>query len=390
MKESLNRNTPLRVAIGSQLFLPYTQSWIYRQMKEPNLGVALVVCNEKENDTIFPFDHIEVVPPKPLWMRKIEYKLSPVLKHVPFFVSAKKYAGYYRALFKHKINLFHVHFGVMAVEVMRVCEALHIPLLVTFHGYDITAAVKRNPSYHKALVKLFSKMKLGIAISEEMKTRLIQLGCPADKIIVSYLGIPIDEFSFVDRSDRSGKVKFLHAGRITRTKGVPDVVRAFSQEFTAQDDVELVLVGDGEDKNTVLQLIQSSKVKDKIRFLGRLSNEALLEVRKECDVFVLNSRTPESGDKEGLPIAILEASCVGMPVISTFHAGIAEGVLHEHTGLLVEEFDTKALAEAMRKLCNRNLRLSYGASGRKYMEDTFELNACNSFLHSVYQKAIQS
>ncbi len=389
MRESLNAENRLRVAIGSQSFLPYTQSWIYRQMKDPAMGITLVVCNEIENETIFPFSSIEVVPPKPLWMRKIEYKLRPILKHVPFFVSAKKYAGYHRALFNHKINLFHVHFGVLGVEVMGVCEALHIPLVVTFHGFDITAAVKRDPSYHKALVKLFSKMKFGIAISEEMKTRLIQLGCPEQKIIVSYLGIPVHEFSYVDRSERSGKVKFLHAGRITSTKGVPDVVRAFLDAFTSKDDVELVIVGDGEEKNKVLQLIHASKIKNKIRFLGRLSNEDLLAIRKECDVFVLNSRTPESGDKEGLPIAILEASCVGMPIISTYHAGIAEGVLHERTGLLVEEFDTKALSEAMIKLCDRDLRLSFGAAGRKHMEDSFELNACNSFLHTVYLKAIQ-
>jgi colanic acid/amylovoran biosynthesis glycosyltransferase len=380
----------LRVAIGSQVFLPYTQSWIYRQMQHPDLGIALVVCNEIDNENLFPFQKIEVVPHKPLWIRKVEYKLHPLLKHIPFFVSAKKYAGYYRALVKHKINLFHVHFGVMAVEVMDLCYALKIPLIVTFHGYDITAVIKRDPSYHKALLNLFSKMKLGIAISEEMKTRLVQLGCPAEKIVVSYLGIPIDEFQEVDRSHRKGPVKFLHAGRITSTKGVPDVVHAFSSAFTAQEEVELVIVGDGEEKGKVLQAIEDSPLKGKIRFLGRLSNEDLLSIRQACDVFVLNSRTPESGDKEGLPIAILEASCVGLPIISTYHAGIAEGVLHEQTGLLVHEYDTKALAAAMRRMHDQDTRLAFGKAGRKHMEEVFDLVKCNAYLHTVYQKGMES
>ena len=383
----MNKN--LNVAIGSQVFLPYTQSWIYRQMKDSTLGVKLVVCNEIENLDIFPFEKIEIIPHKPLWIRKIAYKLRPALKHIPFFVSAKKYKGYYSALMKHKINLFHVHFGVMGIEVMDVCNALKVPLIITFHGFDITAVVKRDPSYEKALVKLFSKMKFGIAISQEMKTRLIQLGCVEEKIIVSYLGIPLDEFPFVDRNDRVGNVKFLHAGRVTSTKGVPDVVHAFSSAFKAEDQVELVIVGDGEEKNKVLEAIALSSIKDKILFLGRLSNEALMDIRNECDVFVLNSRTPESGDKEGLPIAILEASCVGLPVISTYHAGIAEGVLHQKTGLLVPEYDTQALSEAMLQLYDKEKRLSFGMAARKHMEETFELNMCNDVLGTIYQKAIQ-
>ncbi|MDB5258754.1 MAG: hypothetical protein JWM14_3449 [Chitinophagaceae bacterium] len=378
----------MKIAIGSQIYLPYTQSWIYRQMKGARVNIALVICNQKENLNIFPFDHIEVIPEERLLFRKIRYKMLPLLKHLPYYISGKKKKGYYEALKQHQIDLLHVHFGVMGVELMQVCEELNIPLIVTFHGFDITAAVQRNPAYYKVLLRLFDKMKLGIAISNEMKKRLVDLGCDADKIAVSYLGIPTAEFQYIDRSNRKGSVKFIHAGRLSATKGVPDLIRAFSDAFKKEEQVELFIVGDGEERGLVIEAIESSPIKDKIKYLGKLSDTELLHYRTVGDVFVLNCRTPASGDKEGLPIALLEASSMGLPVISTRHAGIAEGVLHEQTGLLVEEFDTQGLSEAMRNMMDQKVRLKLGKQGRQWMEQQFELASCNEVLYQLYEHVV--
>jgi glycosyltransferase involved in cell wall biosynthesis len=294
---------------------------------------------------------------------------------------------YSHALKHYNIDIMHVHFGVMAVEFMQVCKKMNIPLLVTFHGYDITAAIQRDPSYDKALRNLFEQMTFGIAISYEMKGRLISLGCSPEKIFVSYLGIPLDEFVFTDRMHREGPVRMLHAGRFSATKGVPDLIRAFSAEFEKEDQVELLIVGDGEEKALVLEAIEASRVKEKIKFLGKLDNEELKQWRANSDVFVLNCRTPVSGDKEGLPIALLEASATGLPIVSTKHSGIAEGVLHEQTGLLVEEYDHQALAKAMRKMMSKELRLQYGKKGRQWMEEQFDLLKCNKVMDAIYKQA---
>ncbi|MDB5273288.1 MAG: hypothetical protein JWO58_1655 [Chitinophagaceae bacterium] len=377
----------MKVAIGTQTFLPYTQSWIYRQMKDSKANIALVICNQKENLNEFPFERIDVIPDRSLLLRKITYKLKPILKYFPFYVSAQKWSGYFQSLKNHKIELLHVHFGIMAVELMGVCKALKIPLVVTFHGFDITAAVKRDPSYHRALLTLFHEMSMGIVISHEMKGRLMALGCAEHKLRVSYLGIPLEEFRYTDRTSHQGTVKFFHAGRLSGTKGVPDLVRSFSLAFKKEDQVELIIVGDGEEKPQVLKAIQESPVRDKIKFLGKISNEELTQYRRDCDVFVLNCRTPSSGDKEGLPIALLEASCTGLPIVTTRHSGIAEGVLHERTGLLVDEYDNKALSSVLQKMMDKNSRLQYGKQGREWMENTFDLVKCNDVLYELYEEA---
>ncbi|HSZ72932.1 MAG TPA: glycosyltransferase [Cytophagaceae bacterium] len=377
----------MNIAIGTQIFLPYTQSWIYRQMRSSGIGIALVICNQKENLDTFPFEHIAVIPDRSLFLRKIEYKLKPFLKFLPYYVSRKKRLRYFHALKENNIHLLHVHFGIMAVELMEVCEQLRIPLVVTFHGFDITAAIERDPSYHCALLRLFDKMQTGIAISHEMKGRLMALGCAEEKIKVSYLGIPLQEFQYIDRTSRKGTVRFLHAGRFSATKGVPDLIRAFSAAFKKEDEVELIIAGDGEEKPMVLHAIAKSSIKNKIRFLGKLSNEELQQWRRDCDVFLLNCRTPASGDMEGLPIALLEASCTGLPIITTKHAGIPEGVTHEHTGLLVDEYDNTALSKAMVRMMDQETRLLLGKQGRQRMEEKFNLSQCNEILYRIYEES---
>src|SRR5690606_8914957 len=139
------------------------------------------------NQFDFPFTPIVSVPFRSLLLRKVKGKLHFIFKYLPIRLSNKRRNAYKKALIDHRINLMHVHFGVMAIELIKACEPLGIPLIVTFHGFDITSAVKRSPAYHRALNKLFDKTTIAIAISEEMKSRLIALGCPANIIRVSYL-----------------------------------------------------------------------------------------------------------------------------------------------------------------------------------------------------------
>jgi colanic acid/amylovoran biosynthesis glycosyltransferase len=141
-----------------------------------------------------------------------------------------------------------------------------------------------------------------------MKARMIAIGCPADKIRVSYLGVPIDEFRFIDRNGHAGPVRFLHAGRLTAKKGVPDLVKAFADAFPVPGIAELWIAGDGEDDDRVRDAVAASGAASGITILGKVSNGELTRLRAEADVFVLNCRTDAAGTKEGLPIATLEAA----------------------------------------------------------------------------------
>ncbi len=114
-------------------------------------------------------------------------------------------------------------------------------------------------------------------------------------------------------------------------------------------------------------------------------HDRVLEMLNESSVFVLPSITdPETGNKEGLPVTVLEASSHGLPVISTVHEGIPEAIEHNVTGLLAAEGDVDAIAGYMVTLAKGpELREEMGTRGRKkIISDGFTVEAMVEKLQS--------
>ena len=111
--------------------------------------------------------------------------------------------------------------------------------------------------------------------------------------------------------------------------------------------------------------VQASGLTDSVTLHGALPNDQVRRLMQTADVFLQHSVTdPQTGDEEGLPVAILEAMAEGLPVIATRHAGIPESVLDGVTGFLVDEGDTAAMANRLLDLDgDLMLRNSLGAAG---------------------------
>jgi glycosyltransferase involved in cell wall biosynthesis len=119
--------------------------------------------------------------------------------------------------------------------------------------------------------------------------------------------------------------------------------------------------------------IQAFRLENRVTLHGVTPNDEVLRLMKRADVFIQHSVTcPETGDEEGMPVAILEAMAYGLPVVSTFHAGIPEAVVDGKTGFLVEEGDTQSMADRILDLASQPaLRVSVGGAGRARVETNF-------------------
>lgn len=379
-----------RVALAVDSFLGYTMSWIYRQVTGGPSRVSLVLCGGRDCIEEFPFQPVVSYSDRtPRLLRKIRGKLWAAFKHFPPRFSPARQAACRDALREHDIQLVHAHFGTTASHYAPLCRELGIPLVVTVHGHDISSSYRRWPAYARVLRGMFTECPFFIVISEEMKQRLSELGCPDERIRVSYLGVPVEEFPFIDRSDRNGPVHFLHAGRLAAKKGVPDLVRAFAQAFPNVGAAVLDIGGDGEEKELIESAITEAAPANPVNMLGRLSVDELAAARTQADVFVLNCRVDQHGTKEGLPISTLEAACTGLPTVSTYHAGIPESIRHEETGLLVDEFDQDGLVCALRRMADRETRLRMGQAARVFMEEQFAIEKCNARLGELYREAVE-
>jgi len=278
----------------------------------------------------------------------------------------------------------------MAVLMEPICRKAGIPLLVTFHGFDVTAAPRRWPAYGEQVKRMLQGGAFFAAITKEMADLAVALGADPGSVYPSYLGVPTREFRFLDRAGRSGPIHFLHAGRLTAKKGVPDLINAFAKAFPAAGEAILTIAGDGEEMDLVRKSAERAKATNEVRILGRASDEALERLRGEADVFVANCRTDEAGTREGLPIAILEAASTGLPILSTWHAGIPEAVEDGVTGRLVPERNEKALVASLREMADRSLCLEWGRAGRRRMEEVFDLDKCNDNLWMAYESVASS
>lgn len=373
-----------RVALATEEFLPYTQNWVYRQMRSMQGTPCVVLCRRRSEARRFPFDPCVCSPTPSHWIVGAKARLWAAFRHVRARPTARNRRDFLAAIQERTVQLVHAHFATMGVLMEPVCRAAAIPLLVTFHGFDVTAAPRRWPAYARQLRCLLRGGAYVAAITREMATRAVELGAAPERVFLSYLGVPTAEFPFVDRTAHAGPVRFLHAGRLTAKKGVPELVRAFARAFPLSGEAVLVIAGDGEDVGQVQQALGAARPANAVHVLGRVSDEALGRLRREADVFVANCHTDEVGTREGLPIAILEAASTGLPVLSTWHAGIPEAVEDGVTGRLVPERDETALAAALRELADRQRRLAWGRAGRLKMERTFDLERCNDVLWQTY------
>jgi glycosyltransferase involved in cell wall biosynthesis len=121
--------------------------------------------------------------------------------------------------------------------------------------------------------------------------------------------------------------------------------------------------------------VKALKLTESVDFLGYQTHERVAEIMcKEVRAVVQHSIQTSYGGVEGTPCAVLEAGASGLPVVATRHAGIADVVLHDETGFLVEEGNIEGMAEHMIQLAREpELARRLGCAARKRIETEFSM-----------------
>ena len=141
-------------------------------------------------------------------------------------------------------------------------------------------------------------------------------------------------------------------------------------------DAKLIMAGTGSLVKKCRNLVNKLKIHEKVKFAGVLSHKSIAEQMKKSRAFVQHSVTVKNGDKEGTPVAIMEAGACGLPVISTKHGGIPDVVIDGVTGVLVDEHDIGSMAEAMMTmLAYPQIALSMGRAANKRVMENFSQKA---------------
>lgn len=287
-----------------------------------------------------------------------------------------------RRLLQSRAQVLLANFGPCAVALQPVAEAAGIPLVAHFHGYDAHATstvAKMAPAYRT----LGAQAAAFIVVSEGMRSALVDFGIPPEKIHLARCGA--DPTRFTPRTHPPATPLFLGVGRFVDKKAPYLTLLAFAKARQQLPTARLIMVGSGELLETCTNLSVALKLGDSVDFPGVLPPDRIAGLLRASTAFVQHSLEPRygplAGDREGTPVAILEAMMTAVPIISTRHAGIQETVVNGRSGLLVGERDVDGMAAAMVQLgSSTDLTLAMGNHGR---EDALTHHTADRYLETV-------
>ncbi len=267
-------------------------------------------------------------------------------------------------------DLIHAHFAANPASwALKISRLFDIPFVFTTHAYDIYI----NPDVESLREKFESARKV-ITISEYNKDYLLNLLGREfeEKIEVIRCGIDLNKFKYSHRTPKD-IINILFVGRLVEKKGLSYAIDTVNQVLREHQNIELRMIGDGPLENETYDLINKLNLNEKIVLLGPQTHSRILKEMEDADIFFLPSLTAENGDREGIPVSIMEAQATGLPVVSTTHTGIPELVLDGQSGFLVPEKDTKAMAAKLNELIvNPELRINMGKLGRSQVESNYD------------------
>jgi colanic acid/amylovoran biosynthesis glycosyltransferase len=291
---------------------------------------------------------------------------------------------------KRDFDIIHCHFGPMgniAVQCHR-AGALNGKIVTTLHGYDMTSYPRKYGM--NVYEKLFEVGDVFLPISHHWKTKLIDMGCTAEKVMVHRMGVDIQQFHF-RKSVRpiKGTIKILSVARLVDKKGIKYSIEAIAKVLKSHDDIEYSIAGDGPLKLELEHMIRRFKLERHVRLLGWRTQTQVNTLMKQSDILLAPSVTSEDGDQEGIPVVLMEALAMGLPVISTYHSGIPELIIDGQTGLLVQERDSSALAAKLNELIgNDALANTLRDNGEKHVKENFDVNKLNLTLEKIYDQLL--
>ena len=275
-----------------------------------------------------------------------------------------------------EIRWLHAHFLHTPASVTRYAALMRgLPWSVSAHAKDIWT----TPEWEKR-EKLIGCRWL-VTCTRLGADHLAALAPDPAKVELVYHGLdgrrfplPVRAPSLRDGSDPADPVRLLSVGRAVAKKGYEVLLEALAMLPEALS-WRMIHIGGGDRLVRLKRLAREAGLSPRIDWMGPQAQDVVLEHYRAADVFVLAARVAADGDRDGLPNVLMEANSQALATVSTRAGGIAELIVSEETGLLVEPDDPKALAAALERMIrDPGLRSRLGAAAMARVRTHFTLS----------------
>jgi glycosyltransferase involved in cell wall biosynthesis len=260
-------------------------------------------------------------------------------------------------------------------------------LVTTVHGW--VKHTRRTPLYYRIDRFCLPRYERVVAVSPDLYEASRAAGVSAERCVLIENGIDTDEYRrrcpAAEAKARlgvaPGRMVVGAVGRLSEEKGFDVLIRATHRLLCEGRDIELWIVGTGDQRGTLEKIIAEMRQGDRIRLLGYRPDT--IDLYHAMDVFVLSSL------REGLPNVVLEAMALEVPVLATRIAGVPGLVRDGIEGLLVDPGNEDELTAALRRLLtDANLRGQIAATGRRTIETRYSFRARMEKMKSLYGEVL--
>ncbi len=291
----------------------------------------------------------------------------------------------------YKIELLHVHYaiphayaGYMAKQMLK-DEGIHIPMVTTLHGTDITL-VGNHPFYKTAVSFSINKSDVVTSVSQSLKDDTYNLfNIKKDiHVIPNFIELGKHRNESLISCQRSVMAKtderiVTHISNFRKVKRIPDIIKIF---YKIQEKIpaKLMMVGDGPEKERAERMCAELGIEDKVIFFGN-SNE-IDQILSYSDLFLLPSETESFG------LAALEAMAWSVPVISSNSGGLPEVNFNGESGYLSDVGNIDEMAENAIKILGNNETLKTFKESALAVAQQFDIKNILPLYEELYQKAL--
>jgi colanic acid/amylovoran biosynthesis glycosyltransferase len=161
------------------------------------------------------------------------------------------------------------------------------------------------------------------------------------------MGVDMERFSVRPVKAAAKTLDIISVARLTEKKGLHVAIEACRLLKERGVKFRYNILGLGPWETRLRTLIEQNQLVGEVHMLGFKPNHEVKAMLDKADLFLLPSVTGGDGDMEGIPVALMEAMAVGIPVVSTVHSGIPELIDAGESGWLVPEYDAVALANQL-------------------------------------------
>ncbi|MBU5225738.1 glycosyltransferase [Clostridium senegalense] len=330
------------------------------------------------------WEGVEVFYPRVVWLPKnLNFRSSGEI----LYKGIKKITS---KLYKEfKFDLIHAHVALPdGYGAVMLNEHFNKPLLTTIHGQDMNYTVNLDENFKNKVVHVFEKSNKVIFVSNKLKREAENITGKKNNYAVIPNGIELNDI--VSKKSQSiyqefhGKRYILVVGNLIKTKGIDYAIRAFSNIHNDYEDLNLVIIGRGIERESLEKLAFENGVADKVIFKGALPHNIVMEYMKNCYIFVLPSY------KEGFGVVYIEAMAQGKLVIGCKGEGIEDVIEDFKDGILMEPRNLEDLTNKIKYVLeNDSIRKDIERNAKIKVETKYTWTQSANSLYSEYLRLYQ-